>query len=452
MRIRFDRGTLLFEVDRRHPNVSALPGVMWDPRVGAYRAPAYRYGKIIAELDDRGIGISDEVSHHRRIPRRFHRIELRPYQEAALDAWELSGRRALVVLPTGSGKTRVALAATSRCPSSAICLVPTRVLLDQWCREISRVYAGPIGRLGDGDRRVEAITVSTFESAYRHMPRLGNRFGMLVVDEAHHFGGKVKDEAIEMCIAEARLGLTATPPAPGEATERLADLIGPTSYELLISDLTGQFLADLDLITISVDLTPPERRCYEAEMGRFRPVFLRFRRLSPTSSWTDFVRSAYRTPEGRCALDSWRRARKLLAFPRRKAEAVRMLLRRHRNARVLVFTTDNETAYNIAQTHLIMPITCDIGRTEREEALERFHKGELSALVSARVLNEGMDVPEANVAVVVGGAMGRREHVQRVGRILRPAQGKRALVYELVVRGTGEVRQAFRRRQGLGSR
>jgi len=226
----------------------------------------------------------------------------------------------------------------------------------------------------------------------------------------------------------------------------------PTSYELLISDLTGQFLADLDLITISVDLTPPERRCYEAEMGRFRPVFLRFRRLSPTSSWTDFVRSAYRTPEGRCALDSWRRARKLLAFPRRKAEAVRMLLRRHRNARVLVFTTDNETAYNIAQTHLIMPITCDIGRTEREEALERFHKGELSALVSARVLNEGMDVPEANVAVVVGGAMGRREHVQRVGRILRPAQGKRALVYELVVRGTGEVRQAFRRRQGLGSR
>lgn len=127
-------------------------------------------------------------------------------------------------------------------------------------------------------------------------------------------------------------------------------------------------------------------------------------------------------------MDSWRRARKLLAFPRRKAEALVMLLRRHRNARVLVFTTDNETAYNIARTHLIMPITCDISRTEREEALERFRKGELSALVSARVLNEGMDVPEANVAVVVGGAMGQREHVQRVGRILRPAQGKRALV------------------------
>ena len=142
----------------------------------------------------------------------------------------------------------------------------------------------------------------------------------------------------------------------------------------------------------------------------------------------------------------------MLAFPRRKAEALVMLLRRHRNARVLVFTTDNETAYNIARTHLIMPITCDISRTEREEALERFRKGELSALVSARVLNEGMDVPEANVAVVVGGAMGQREHVQRVGRILRPAQGKRALVYELVVRSTGEVRQALRRRQGLVSR
>ena len=62
----------------------------------------------------------------------------------------------------------------------------------------------------------------------------------------------------------------------------------------------------------------------------------------------------------------------------------------------------------------------------------------MRALVSCRVLNEGLDVPAASVAVVLGGSLGRREHVQRVGRILRPAPGKTAVLHELVARGTFE--------------
>jgi len=119
---------------------------------------------------------------------------------------------------------------------------------------------------------------------------------------------------------------------------------------------------------------------------------------------------------------------------------------------MLVFTPDNETAYAVAREHLIMPFTCDIGRKEREEALGRYRSGELKALVSARVLNEGLDVPDADVAVIVGGTLGEREHVQRVGRLLRPREGKRALVFELVTRRTMEVRQARRRGKGLAAR
>ena len=96
-----------------------------------------------------------------------------------------------------------------------------------------------------------------------------------------------------------------------------------------------------------------------------------------------------------------------------------------------------------------MPLTCDIGRPERDAVLDAFRQGRLRALVSSRVLNEGLDVPDADVAVIVGGALGEREHVQRVGRLLRPSPGKRALVYELVTRQTIEVSQAWRRRQGL---
>ena len=163
------------------------------------------------------------------------------------------------------------------------------------------------------------------------------------------------------------------------------------------------------------------------------------------------MRYAVRTPQGRRALQARLRARKILAFPRAKAEALHMLLDRHQRSRVLVFTADNETAYEVARTHLIMPMTCDIGRAERDDVLERFRAGGLRALVSSRVLNEGLDVPAADVAVIVGGNMGKREHVQRIGRILRPAEGKTAMVYELVVRGTAETQQSRRRRKGLVS-
>ena len=99
-----------------------------------------------------------------------------------------------------------------------------------------------------------------------------------------------------------------------------------------------------------------------------------------------------------------------------------------------------------------MPLTCDIGRRERDDVLERFRRGAIRTLVSARVLNEGIDVPDADVAVIVGGALGEREHVQRVGRLLRPRRGQARLVYELVSRDTIEVGQARRRRQGLVTR
>src|SRR4029077_19158370 len=100
---------------------------------------------------------------------------------------------------------------------------------------------------------------------------------------------------------------------------------------------------------------------------------------------------------------------------------------------------------------LVMPPTGVIGRRERDQALARFRAGEVRALVSAQVLNEGIDVPDAEVAIIVGGVRGQREHVQRVGRLLRPAPGKRAVIYELVLQGTHETRKAVQRRKALQS-
>ena len=452
MRLVFDRGTLLLldvEVDHGLANI---PELLWDPRVDRYRAPAWRYAEVASALASNGGRYSDEVQDRSARPAAWREVPLRAYQQEALSAWSRAGRRGLIVLPTGSGKTRLALAAMARLAVPTLCLVPTRVLLDQWCGEIAALYPHPVGRYGDGARDLAAITVATYESAYRHMDVLGNRFDLLVIDEAHHVGAGAHGDALEMCTAPHRLGLTATPLPPGAACDAVARWIGPRVYELGIGDLAGVFLAAFDVVPIGVELTRPERERYERLIARFRSAHAMFRDSAPGGSWQDFTITAARTAEGRAALRAWRESRALVSLCAAKRAIVDELLARHRDARVLVFVADNAAAYDIASRNLVMPLTCDIGRTERAEALARFRSGELRALVSARVLNEGLDVPDAEIGIIVGGASGEREHVQRIGRLLRPAPGKRATVYELVARGTIEVRQAARRRRGLAGR
>jgi superfamily II DNA or RNA helicase len=134
-----------------------------------------------------------------------------------------------------------------------------------------------------------------------------------------------------------------------------------------------------------------------------------------------------------------------LGYTSAKAAALARLLAQHRERRVIVFTGDNETAYRVAREHLIMPITCDIGRRERAAAVAAFQAGALRALVSSQVLNEGFDLPAADVGILIASTRGSREYVQRIGRLLRPAPGKRALVVELVTVATAEARRAWQR-------
>jgi superfamily II DNA or RNA helicase len=445
----FDRGTITLS-GCSESHVASLPGVLWDPRAEVFRAPGYLYAPLREALIRAGHVVEDRVaSAADDLVRGWKPVELRSYQAAALSSWEIAGARGLVVLPTGSGKTRLAIAAMAQHRCRVLCMVPTRVLVEQWRRALRELYGGPIGQYGDGRRSAEAVTVATFASALHHMETLGNRFDLVVVDEAHHFGAGANDEALELCAAPSRLGLTGTPPSDSGRRNRLEELIGPAVYRLRVSDLAGAFLAPLRVVTLPLDLNSEERRAYSEETAVYHPVVRQFFRYSPRASWRDFQAAAVRTDEGRRALAAWRRSRKVVAFSEGKREALTRLLVAHHGQRLLIFTGDNDTAYSIAREHCIMPVTSDIGRLERRDALDRFRRGELRALVSAQVLNEGVDVPDADTAILVGGRSGTREYLQRIGRLLRPARDKEALVYELVARGTHEVRDAMRKRREL---
>ncbi|MBA3461397.1 MAG: DEAD/DEAH box helicase [Deltaproteobacteria bacterium] len=445
MRIRFDRGTLVLEAEHDGEDPSRIPGAAWDERTLSWRVPADRHASAIGRLSDAGGRFSDECQTQ-RLEGAWSLPELRWYQHEAIARWSERGRRGVIALPTGSGKTLVALGAIAELGVHALIVVPTRVLLDQWIERLSAVWPHPIGRLGDGDHQIEAITVATYASAVLWVPRIGDRFGIVIVDEAHHVGAWCPHEIFEMLVAPARLGLTATPPDDPTALVRH---VGPVVYSLSVDELKGKELADYQLTTIPIQLTRSERVRYRDARIRFSAAYGPFQRALPGSSWNEFVRAARRTAAGRDGLAGWREARGLIAYPEGKRTALRVLLSRHAGQRTLVFTADNATAYAIARELLVMPITHEISRPERAAALAKFRSGELTVLVSSQVLDEGLDVPDAEVAIVVGGTASKRRHVQRVGRILRPRPGKRAHVYELAVSETTEVAYVERRRAGL---
>jgi superfamily II DNA or RNA helicase len=445
MRLLFDRGTIVLHDLPSSLDPGVIPGILWDPRIAAWRAPGRLAYPLASELRRRDVRLSDRPQPQLAPPTGFQPVALRPYQQAAYDAWHEAGRRGLVVMPTGSGKTRVAFAALAATRTPALCLVPTRALLQQWVAELGKYHRGPIGIFGDGQRSLAPITVATFASAHRNMPLLGDRFGLLIVDEAHHFGNARHDEALDMSIAPLRLGLTATPPAPGPVLARIGTLIGPIRFDLKVSDLQEDALAPFDRITQPLWLEPEEQRSYDDLRTLYRGAFSAFRITHPTAQWDDFIRLAANTEDGRRAIAAWRSCQRLLAFPRCKQQALANWLRRLSDRKTLIFVADNDTAYRVAREHLLMPLTCEIGRKERSLMLEHFRTGAIRALVSAQVLNEGIDVPDADVGIVVAGRRGEREHTQRVGRLLRPSHGKRALVVELVVQQSTEVQSADKR-------
>ncbi|WP_254280133.1 DEAD/DEAH box helicase family protein [Haloarcula marina] len=424
-----------------------LPGVESDDRSKSARAPAYRYADIRRALDERGIEYEDRVLDTSSLALSTT-YDLRAYQQSALDAWRDAGDRGCLELPTGSGKTVIGIAAMVALGTPTLVVVPTIDLLEQWQRELEREFDRPIGRLGGGEQRVESVTVATYDSAYLRADELGDRFGLVVFDEVHHLGGEGYRDIARLLAAPARLGLTATFERPDGAHEVIEALVGPLVQSVAVDELAGDHLADYDIKRLEVALTADERERYEALQGTFTDYLARSNiQMRSGSDYQELVKRSGTDPAAREALLAKQRAREVMMNAQGKVDELAAILDRHRGDRVIVFTAYTDLVYRLSERFLIPAITHETGAAERREILARFRDGTYSRVVTANVLDEGVDVPDANVAVVLSGSGSEREFTQRLGRILRPkADGSRALLYELVTEETAEERVARRRR------
>jgi superfamily II DNA or RNA helicase len=446
--IRFDAGTLVL-AHGDEELLRSLPGCQFDSRNRCFRAEGRCYRAMIEELRRRSIAYTDEARAFQPTPWTIHNPRPPfPHQTEALNIWWTQGGRGVVVLPTGTGKTYVALLAIQHVGRPSLVVTPTIDLLNQWYAEMTAGFGGPIGLLGGGSFDLQPLTVTTYDSAYLHLERWGNRFGLIVFDECHHLPGPSFQYAAVGAIAPYRLGLTATPERADGLDALLPELIGPIVYRREIKQLAGDFLAEYRVVRVEVDLSPEEQQKYEEVRGIYRDFVQRERiSLGSPLGWKRFLQAAWRSAEGRAAFQAYREQKRLALAAPAKIHLLGELLERHAHDRVLIFTYDNATVYRIARQFLVPAITHQTKTKERQQTLQRFHSGEYNIVVTGQVLNEGVDVPAAAVGIVLSGTGSVREHVQRLGRLLRKHGDKQALLYEVVTRGTAEEYTSERRRQ-----
>jgi superfamily II DNA or RNA helicase len=446
--ISFDRGTLVLS----DPHLSGAlipPGFVSDPRInGRFRAPAIDYRRSVNHLINAGLEFIDRARNYNDLSLNHRMLrEAFPHQQAGFDAWVAARRRGCVLLPTGAGKSYLAEMAIAHTQRSTLVVVPTLDLVSQWARRLALAFATPVGMIGGGSFDVQDLTVSTYDSAYLHMDKLGNRFGLIVFDEVHHLPSEAFSQAAELAIAPFRLGLTATLERADGAHLLIDQLVGPVVYEKSVTELRGRYLSDYDVVRVDIQLSDEERAQYEAHRAEYL-AFVRKNgiRMGGPQGWQRFIQATCRSNAGRRAFAAYRQQRQIALTSESKLAVLSELFAEHSQDITLFFANDNPTVHDISRRFLVPVITHETGTKERRNLLDGLAQGRWRVLGTSRVLNEGVDLPDASVGIIISGTGSVREHVQRLGRILRHRKGKRAVLYELVTAGTVDADTSERRR------
>ena len=147
-----------------------------------WRCEGYHYGALQPYLQEQDV--RDSVPRWQPLNLKLQEMrEPHDYQVAALAAWDRAGRRGSIVLPTGAGKTFVAIQTVNRVNRSTVVVAPTIDLLHQWYVRLVNAFACDVGVYYSGEKKVLPLTVTTYHSAGDLMAESGNAFKLIIFDE-----------------------------------------------------------------------------------------------------------------------------------------------------------------------------------------------------------------------------------------------------------------------------
>ena len=413
------------------------------------------YFTMISVLDDLKINYKTDITSEFNLGNSLTpEFVLRDYQEKALKEWMIN-KKGTLILPTGSGKTIVALASISMLRVKTLIVVPTLDLVNQWVnnftwfKELANEAEEPllnIGRYGGGEKDIQAITVSTYESARLYSKKFRDQFGFLIFDEVHHLSGESWREIAKSYIAPYRLGLTATLESGDMGYETIIKYVGPIIFQLSPNELREiGAIANYTVKQVLVQLSPEQQSLYDKEIKIFRK-YVSQKRLFGQKGFQQLI-FRYKDPEARKALEAHRKCRKIAFNASGKIDAIRRLLEKHREEKIILFCESIPFVESISETFLIPVISSNTPSLERTTVISEFKKGNIRIIATGRVLDEGVDVAQAAVGIIISGSAQKRQFIQRLGRILRPHPGKSiATLYEIITQNTAEMSTANRRK------
>lgn len=379
-----------------------------DGEVAALKRKLYEAGYPVSDNRDLDSGAPLDLSVTK---------DLRDYQQEWVDRFDDQGA-GVFVGPPGSGKTIAALAAVAAVGGETLILVPSRELADQWRDVIladTTLTDDQVGLYHGGEKTVRPVTIATYHIAGmdRHRTLFEDRdWGIVVFDEVHHVPAPVHRRTADIQ-TQHRLGLSATPVREDDRETDIYTLIGPP----IGTDWSALF-----------------------EAGHVQEPTVEIRYL-PWES--DLDRHEYDDATGHDA-------RRLAATNPAKDTEITALLDAHDDAQTLVFVDYLDQGKRIADRLDAPFLSGETPHMRRRELLRSFKAGDQSTLVISRVGDEGLDIPDADLAIVASGLGGsRRQGAQRAGRTMRPTGGSK--VYVLATRGTEEEAHAKQRTTHLAA-
>lgn len=345
-------------------------------------------------------------------------LDLRPYQADWVQRFADS-KSGILVGPPGSGKTVAALGVMADIEGETLILVPSRDLAAQWRDRIledTTLTPEQVGEYHGGKKEIRPVTIATYQTAGMDRHRMlfdSRQWGLIVYDEVHHIPSPVHRRSADLQTRH-RLGLSATPIREDDREQQIYTLIGPpigTDWEALFD---AGYVAEPE---VEIRYLP-----WASEMHR----------------------NEYGASQGH-------EKRQLAATNPAKVQEIEAILREHRGSKAIIFVEFIDQGNGIAEALGAPFISGETPHARRSRLFGEFRAGDVDTIVVSRVGDEGIDLPDTEVAIAASGLGGsRRQGAQRAGRTMRPV-GK-ARMYVLATRGTREEDFARQRTQHLAAR
>ena len=416
-----------------------------------YKVKPYMIYDVISELEHYGFKIidKDDVLSPKKLPRQIKFTgELRNYQKAALDKWTENRKKGIIALPTGSGKTIIAIAAIALVGVYSLIVVFTKDQLMQWIDRIMEFMNANelVGAYYGDEKSLRPITVTTYQTAFKKINIFSTKFDFLVVDEAHHLPAD-KFRAIAMgSSAIYRMGLSATVAREDGKHEEIFPLMGGVVYSKRASELVQEgYLAPFVVRTVYAQLTPMEKKTYDVLRKEYR-------RHSLGRRFEEVLRLAQKgDPHAIQAVRINAKIKNILAMSEGKMKTIERIVNDElrKGSKILVFTQYKTQAEKIAERLNALLLHGDLDTKTRKAVLNKFKTMDSGVLVVTTLGDEGLDIPDVNVGILASGTSSSRQFIQRLGRLVRPKSGKNAVLYDIVLKGTSEEYQARKRRRAI---